>query len=285
MLVAIEKIQIGKRLRELREDSVADLMESINRLGLQAAISVASGIEKRPGDADGVSFELVAGRHRLEACKRLGWEEIEASIVQMSKDERLLWEIDENLCRADLTELERGEHLLKRKEIYDRLHPMARHGGDRKSGHFQDAENGALKPYHADVADKVGLAKSTIQHAIARVRRLDEKIRDRVRGIPEIANNARELEALGDMEMPEQRKAIALVESGQAAGIRDAKKLMEPKPPKLQPHFKEAEIARQKRRDAFTRAWNALDEEDREWARGHIDTPVADNTTALRAVQ
>jgi len=37
-----------------------------------------------------------------------------------------LWEIDENLCRADLTELERGEHLLKRKEVYERKFPQTR---------------------------------------------------------------------------------------------------------------------------------------------------------------
>jgi hypothetical protein len=33
------------------------------------------------------------------------------------------------------------------------------------------------------------------------------------------------------MEPQQQRKAVELVESGQAAGIRDAKKLMGPKPP------------------------------------------------------
>src|SRR6185312_7534432 len=117
MQVQIADIEVGKRIRSLRESVVTELVESIGRLGLQQPISVATGIKRKEGDADGISFALVAGNHRLEACKRLGLVEIEARIVQFSDPERELWEIDENLCRADLSELERGEHLARRKEL------------------------------------------------------------------------------------------------------------------------------------------------------------------------
>ena len=84
-MLSINEIQIGKRLRGLREAAVTELMESINRLGLRTPITVSSRPAKREGGGmDTVAFDLVAGQHRLEACKRLGWEEIETSIVQMS---------------------------------------------------------------------------------------------------------------------------------------------------------------------------------------------------------
>jgi ParB family transcriptional regulator, chromosome partitioning protein len=41
-----------------------------------------------------------------------------------------LREIDENLVRTDLNLLERAEHLLRRKELYERLHPETRKGGN-----------------------------------------------------------------------------------------------------------------------------------------------------------
>jgi ParB family chromosome partitioning protein len=123
MLIPINEIRVGKRLRALHELTVDQLVESIQKLGLQVPVSVVAGREK---DADGVSFELVAGHHRLQACRRLGWHEIEAQIVHLNDDQRELWEIDENLCRAELSELERAEHLAKRKEVYERLHPETR---------------------------------------------------------------------------------------------------------------------------------------------------------------
>jgi ParB family transcriptional regulator, chromosome partitioning protein len=57
-------------------------------------------------------FELVYGRHRLEACKSLGYEKIPAVILSY-KDQRQyeLAEIDENLQRHALTPLEESQAL------------------------------------------------------------------------------------------------------------------------------------------------------------------------------
>lgn len=281
MRIPVNDIQIGKRLRSLREAAVTGLVESIGEIGLQVPISVATGVEKREGNSDGVSFHLVAGNHRLAACKRLGWEEIEADIVQMDADERLLWEIDENLCRADLTELERGEHLAARKEVYERLHPQTRQhisGGLARQGEASDKLS-----FAEDTATQIGVNQRTVQRAIRRVDKIDEKVRDRIRDNPEIADSGVELDALAQMEPAAQKKAVALVESGQAAGIRDAKKLMEPKPTKIQPHFKEAQQVEENQFLALMKAWNSAGENARERFRAEIDRPVADNTVALRA--
>src|SRR6185437_6789326 len=222
----IDLIQIGRRLRAPRPERVAELADSIAKLGLRTPISVASGSSKSAGGGSDATFTLVAGIHRLQACRSLGLVEIEASIVQMDDDERLLWEIDENLCRADLTELERGEHLLKRKEIYERKWPQTRAGGDRRSEEFQ-TENSSVRSFAEDSAAKTDVTERAIRQSIRRARKIDEKVRDRVRALPDIANSGVELDALADMDATQQKRAVALVEAGQAGGIRDARKLME----------------------------------------------------------
>lgn len=254
MLVPIDQVRTANRLRGLREATVAELVDSIGRLGLRVPVSVTSGIEKRKGDADGVSFTLVAGAHRLEACKRLGWTEIEAAVVQMDDDECLLWEIDENLCRAELTELERGEHLLKRKEIYERKWPQTKQ--HVAGGHARQETAGDNLSFAEDTAAKADIDQRTVQRSIRRARKIDEKVRDRVRAIPEIADSGVELDALAELDPAQQRRAIALVEGGQAYGIRDAKRLMEPKRQAVTPSPKAAQQVEDKQFAALMRAWN-----------------------------
>ena len=62
----VDMVQVGDRLRSLDPEKVAALAESMDAFGLQQPISVWS---------DSIdTLELVAGLHRLEAARRLGWE-------------------------------------------------------------------------------------------------------------------------------------------------------------------------------------------------------------------
>lgn len=92
------------RARGLNPDAVARLAESIKRIGLQTPISV------RYDDASG-DVVLVAGLHRLEAMRALGEETIPAVYTVGTADDARMWEIAENLHRADLSVLERAEHV------------------------------------------------------------------------------------------------------------------------------------------------------------------------------
>jgi ParB-like chromosome segregation protein Spo0J len=87
MLVPIAEIRVGQRLRRARPEQVAQLATSITAIGLRTPISVFTGVTRIAGGGNGVTFELVAGLHRLEACRSLGHQEIEAQIVQMNADE------------------------------------------------------------------------------------------------------------------------------------------------------------------------------------------------------
>jgi ParB-like nuclease domain len=99
--ILIKDIAINGR-RELNAESVTKLADSIKKVGLRHPITV----RRRNG-----AYILVAGRHRIEACKRLGLDHISASIATMTEEESRLWEIAENLHRAELTKLERDENI------------------------------------------------------------------------------------------------------------------------------------------------------------------------------
>jgi hypothetical protein len=107
--VAVDLIGVGKRLRPVNEFAVAALAESMHRLGQLQPISVYN-----PDDG---TLLLVAGLHRLEAGKRLGWEEIDAVFVNGNEIDRELQEIAENLHRAELTALERDMQVARWVEL------------------------------------------------------------------------------------------------------------------------------------------------------------------------
>jgi ParB/RepB/Spo0J family partition protein len=124
----IDAIHVPDRLRPLREDRIAMLVDSIAELGLQTPITVC--IHERvniPGEGEVWEVPvLVAGRHRLEATRRLGLSDIACMVVQADADHCRLWEIDENLARAELTATEEAEHLYERKRVWERIQATLR---------------------------------------------------------------------------------------------------------------------------------------------------------------
>lgn len=98
MPIAFDDIDVGER-RELDSKTVKRLAESIDKIGLRHPITVIKRGER---------YRLVAGLHRMEACRKLGREHVMATIVSMTNADARLWEIAENLHRAELTKLERS---------------------------------------------------------------------------------------------------------------------------------------------------------------------------------
>ncbi len=92
--IKIAKIQKNRfKIRPLDEETVTNLMISIENIGLLQPISVRN--------IDNI-YELVFGVHRLEACKRLGWTEINAFILEITEQESFLVQIAENIQRNQL---------------------------------------------------------------------------------------------------------------------------------------------------------------------------------------
>ncbi len=235
--VAIAGIRIGERKRSLDGTKVAELAASIAELGLLQPI----GIRK-----DGT---LVYGYHRLEACKRLGWTEIPAVIVDGDDLRAELAEIDENLIRAELTVLERAEQLLRRKEIYEQLYPEASSETVRiqkvmrNLKQFQDTDNyNASDAAHCaaseripitptptfvqSTAAKTGLAERTVREHVQIAANLAPEVREQLRTSP-IADNKTELLHLARLEPAEQRRVAEVLVRGEVDGVREAVRKLE----------------------------------------------------------
>lgn len=92
--------------------AVNTIAESIKKIGLQTPITVWAGDAIDPETSEELDgYRLIAGRHRLEAYRQLGEQRIPAIIRDCSESEARMWEIAENLHRAELTALERDEQI------------------------------------------------------------------------------------------------------------------------------------------------------------------------------
>lgn len=233
-LIPIESISPNSepRLRRLNDGKVQALVQSIQEIGLQSPISLRARptMEAMPGCHEGNAYHVVAGEHRLQACKVLGWREIPSFIVDLDDARCQLWEIDENLVRAELTELERAEHIRVRKIVYERIHPETRHGGDRKSEQYRENQvaNSATcsnaPSFVDDTAQKAGMSERAIRQCIERAEAIAPEVKDAIADMPEIANRGVELDALAAVEPEAQKAAVEAVKSGKARNVREATK-------------------------------------------------------------
>lgn len=103
MLLELDVIVSEGNVR-LSENHLAELTASMEAIGQLVPITV------QEWGTDG-SYLLVAGHRRFEAAKRLGWERIEAFVLDSSKTP-LLAQITENVARHDLTVYELAQGVL-----------------------------------------------------------------------------------------------------------------------------------------------------------------------------
>lgn len=106
MIVKIDDIKIKKRVRRDLGDLEA-LKDSLKQYGLMNPITLNS------------KYELVAGERRLEAAKSLGWERINAIVLDKNVDKlhQLEMELEENNQRKEFTD----EELLEGYKRLERL--------------------------------------------------------------------------------------------------------------------------------------------------------------------
>ena len=189
LIIARIKIPVGRR----ETSDVDTLASSIKSQGLINPITV---------DA---SHRLVAGAHRLAACRSLGWKSIPARVIKTtSKDDLKLIEIDENLCRRELTVLERAQCLTERKLIYERLYPdVSGPGRPRKNAEI-------ISGFSTDTGKRTGFSDRTIRQELQIARDIPEDVQKMLKGT-KLANQKVELLQLAQQPKVEQRKLAKII--------------------------------------------------------------------------
>lgn len=170
MLINIDNIKIAPGRREATSEDVQRLSESIAEVGMMNPITVTA------------DHTLIAGLHRLEAAKRLGWTEVECRVSDMDALHTELAEIDENVIRAGLSALELSELLARRKKIYETLHPatIARNLPGHASNYESSSDKltGEGKPFSQDTAEKMGVSPRTVERHVQIAENLTPETKD-----------------------------------------------------------------------------------------------------------
>jgi hypothetical protein len=137
------------------------------------------------------------------------------TLADLAPRERRLWEIYENLARADLTELERGEHLAELKAIYERDHPEAKAsaGAALAQKRWDATDNLAIASFAKTAATDTGIDERSVRRAIRRATEIAPRVRDRIRENPETRAGAAQGEGkLRSMGLTENSSASSFAE-------------------------------------------------------------------------
>lgn len=186
LTLKISDIEVPKRLRELKQDKLSNVIESIEEVGLINPITVLH---------DAGKYTLIAGEHRLRAFETLGNKEILCNVrerkyedIEMELALCTLIEVDENIVRTKLDRYEESYMLHMRKEAYEKLYPETTQwakksqAGKEKSNNlnyvtapFTEKEAVQPKTFAQDTAEKLGVSEISVSRKVRRGTILDEE--------------------------------------------------------------------------------------------------------------
>lgn len=213
MKVKIEDITVNPGRRAVSQDGIEELAFSIEQIGLLHPITLTE------------DHTLVAGLHRLEAVKSLGWSEIECTITDLDSLTAQLAELDENFARTNLSPLEIGDFLKRRKEIYEELYPETKAGvaqaigRNKAKGKPMDCNlQSKKKPFIEDTADLTGQHPSTISRHIKVASELTPEAKKILKGAARpVPHNT--LSKISKLKPEQQKEVSSLLVSGEIKSV------------------------------------------------------------------
>jgi hypothetical protein len=211
------------RLRSLNADKVGTIAQSIATNGLINPITLHQ-------TEDGLT--LIAGLHRLEACKSLGFDSIPCTIHAVDSHRAELLEIDENLMRQELTVLEQSEHIQRREEILEAMGLRAKaspgtnqYTKEQSGTPLLEEEVGVTvipTKTTQDIADEIGLSKNSVQKRKQIATNIVPEVKESLRNT-EIANSTTQLVEVARMEPEKQQEFAEAVKTGEVSTVKEFK--------------------------------------------------------------
>ena len=209
--IDIRQIKIrSNRKRRINNDKVNELRDSIKSIGLINPITL---------DKDNY---LIAGHHRYQALLSLGRKDVPYTVLET--DDALLIElaeIDENFVRYELTDLESGDHLKARKEIYEKLYPQTKNGM-RNGQTSKNAESAFLetKSFTEDTSEKLNKSKRAIETSIQIATNIAPEVKDMIYDTP-LADQKTNLLELSRLEPEKQKQVVEAIKNNPKADVKE----------------------------------------------------------------
>ncbi|TIO15603.1 MAG: hypothetical protein E5X86_19725 [Mesorhizobium sp.] len=270
----IDQIHARSDARIIDEATVSGLVDSIGTVGLISPIRVR---------AHGDQWEVVAGHHRLAACKRLGLVDITADVIEADDLHAELAMIDENLCRAELSPSDRAVWTARRKAIYIEMHPetaanvAGAHASNRVQGNA--AENFSVASFAQDTAEKTGQTDRIVRMHAERGEKVIDEVINLIRGTKldtgTYLDKLKKLSPNDQVAAAKRDLAFAREQERQRANGGIARRVV-----KVADEPLTDDEAVERHYAALVSAWNKAGETARQRFRELIDTPVMDRSAA-----
>ena len=208
--ISSAEIRVGKRMRHVVESRVEKLAESIRELGVQMPVSVL---------VSGGGYVLVAGLHRMEACRKLAIDPIPCIVMEGDEVDAQLWEVDENLMRSELSPIERAAHLKRRKELWERKSVVEGEAGE---------DDGPPFDFVGETAEITGESKAAINRDLARADSVEEVGFSAEHLAGTVLDKGCELDALRKLDTEQRRELIEQAVAGQEVTARQPRAPLTP---------------------------------------------------------
>jgi ParB family transcriptional regulator, chromosome partitioning protein len=210
-------IAVRDRLRPVSVAAVQSLIASIQELGV---MKDPIHVRKRKGG----EFVLIAGGHRLEAARELGWAEIPVKVwAEVTDDWARIMELDDNIAGAELSPLDTAVFLSERKRVYEKLHPeMA--SGVFKGNQYTGKVVGDIVSFTTSTAEKFAMSVRNVERMVRAGGALERSEIQTLRTAPRPVT-LKDLDAIGRIGEPDERSAVvsALAE-GKAKSAAEARR-------------------------------------------------------------
>lgn len=260
-----DRIDLRADARSIDGATVSGLVESISEVGLINPIRVR---------AVGDRWELIAGAHRLAACKQLGLAVIDAVVVEDDDLRAELAMIDENLCRAELSPADRAGQTARRKTIYEALHPTTVHGANLEGAGVANFATPEAERFTSATAKVTGQSERAVQLHAERGNKIVPSVLAMIKGTT--LDTGTYLDKLKKMSGGDQMQAAKrdLAHERQKAKSGIHRRVRSVSAPLTEEEVREKQV------EALMAAWNKASAEARQEFLDRIDTPVFDRSAA-----